>query len=107
VREVCALAKLKHSNIVRYCTSWVEDAPLDWHEKEIWKALRSSESVPCADLSPYPSGTVSDASASSVPVVSSSTTTPSHSMMQSDFSVGAQQAGSSDSFTVKFQNDSE
>lgn len=62
---------------------------------------------PCAELSPYPSGTVSDASASSVPVVSSSTTTPSHSMMQSDFSVGAQQAESSDSFTVKFQNDSE
>ena len=62
---------------------------------------------PCAELSPYPSGTVSDASASSVPVVSSSSTTPSHSMMQSDFSVGAQRAGSSDSFTVKFQNDSE
>jgi len=62
---------------------------------------------PCADHSTYPSGTVSDASASSVPVVSSSTTTPSHSMMRSEMSVGAQRAGSSDSFTVKFQNDSE
>jgi len=45
VREVRALAKLNHPKIVRYYTSWVEDAPPDWHEKEIWKALRSSESM--------------------------------------------------------------
>lgn len=30
MREVKALAKLEHNNIVRYFNSWVEKPPLDW-----------------------------------------------------------------------------
>ena len=45
MREAEVLAQLDHSRIVRYYTSWIERAPPRWSEKELWAALKSSESM--------------------------------------------------------------
>lgn len=33
MREVKALAKLDHKNIIRYFSSWVEHPPLGWEQE--------------------------------------------------------------------------
>lgn len=52
MREVRALAKLEHCNIVRYFNSWLESPPCGWQEKhdEQWAIKLSSSGCPSASI---------------------------------------------------------
>ena len=45
IRQMGLLPPPSLPRIIHYYTSWIEKAPPGWGEKELWAALKSSESM--------------------------------------------------------------